>query len=64
MIANSRVASTANSTRSTTAPAMPQKITLQRMAAATREAASPTTIALSPASAMSIITTWASAMKG
>src|SRR6266567_2031305 len=35
-----------------------------RVAAAMREAASPTTIALSPASAMSIITTWASAMKG
>src|ERR1051326_5543903 len=64
MISKSRVAATANSTRSTTAPAMPQKITRRRIAAVTREAAKPTTIALSPASATSIITTWASAMSG
>ena len=52
----------AKAMRRTTAPAMPQKITRARISGATLEAASPTTIALSPASTTSMTMTWASAI--
>ena len=48
------VATAANRMRSTTAPATPQKITLARIAGCTRDAAMPTTMALSPASTKSM----------
>ena len=51
---SSWVATTANMMRSTTAPATPQKITFIRSAGATRDAAMPTTMALSPASTKSM----------
>jgi len=47
----------AKRTRSTTAPAMPQKMTLALFSGATRAAARPTTMALSAASVMSIMIT-------
>ena len=61
-IASSCIAMAAKTTRSATAPATPQKMTLVRISGATREAAMPTTMALSPASTRSIMTIWARAM--
>jgi hypothetical protein len=55
MICNSCVVTAAKRMRSTTAAVMPQKITLLRTSAETREAARPTTMALSPASTTSIM---------
>src|SRR5262249_40694216 len=48
-IVRSCVATTANRIRNTTAPATPQKMTRTRSAGWTRDAAMPTTMALSPA---------------
>ena len=45
----------AKNMRSTTAAAMPQKMTLARISLGTRDAASPTMMALSPASTRSIM---------
>src|SRR5215213_5991099 len=61
-IASSCIAMAAKTTRSATAPATPQKMTLVRISGATREAAMPTTMALSPATTRSIMTIWARAM--
>ena len=54
----SDTAITARPTRSTTAATRPHRITFLRNAAGTRAAARPITTALSPASTMSIISTW------
>ena len=55
MMASSCTVIAAKKMRSTTAAAMPQKITLVRISGATRDAARPTMMALSPASTRSII---------
>ena len=53
-IVSNWVATAANVTRRITAPAMPQKMTRARSSGDTREAARPTTIALSPANTRSM----------
>ena len=57
-MASSCTVTAAKAMRSTTAPAMPQKMTLARISGATREAARPTTMALSPASTTSMTMIW------
>ena len=54
-IVRSCVATTANRIRNTTAPATPQKMTRTRSAGWTRDAAMPTTMALSPAKTKSMM---------